>query len=128
MQKKSILFVDDERAVTEIGKQILEKYDYKVTAINNPLIALENFRRAPKKFDLVITDYNMPQMNGDELSIKLHNIRGDIPIILSTGYHTIPLETIQIWGIDHLICKPYKMKELTSIIKKILNYPLEIDT
>lgn len=122
MQKKSILFVDDEETATEIGKKILEKFDYEVTAIKNPIIALESFRQAPQKFDLVITDYNMPQMNGDKLAMKLHDIRGDIPIILSTGCHTISKKTIRVWGIDQLIFKPYQVEELISTVKHLMKY------
>ena len=77
-----ILFVDDEKALVELGKEILETLGYNVTAKTSGLDALEAFRAQPGAFDLVITDMTMPGFTGRELAEKILQIRADIPIIL----------------------------------------------
>ncbi|MBU2630524.1 MAG: PAS domain S-box protein, partial [Proteobacteria bacterium] len=80
-----ILLVDDEESVAIIEKQILERLGYQVASFINSVEALDAFRAAPDKFDLIITDMAMPIMPGDKLSAALIGIRPDIPILLCTG-------------------------------------------
>lgn len=63
-----ILLVDDEVSVAMIQKKALERLGYRVTSYTGSIETLEAFRNAPEKFDLVITDMEMPQMQGDALS------------------------------------------------------------
>jgi len=60
-----ILFIDDERAIVDVGKQILERLGYDVVTITSSTAALELFRTQSDKFDLVITDMTMPNMTGE---------------------------------------------------------------
>ena len=83
---ETILFVDDEPAITEMAKQILERLGYTVTARTNSKEALELFQAAPDSFDVVITDMTMPRLTGDTLASELLKIRPDLPIILCTGF------------------------------------------
>jgi CheY-like chemotaxis protein len=83
---ESILFIDDEKPLAQLGHQRLERLGYKVEASTSPLDALELFRSKPDQFDLVITDMTMPQMTGEKLIKEILNIRSDIPIILCTGF------------------------------------------
>ena len=73
-----ILFVDDEPALANIGQQTLESLGYKVTARTSSIEALATFREQPLKYDLVITDMTMPNMNGDRLAREMKKIRRDI--------------------------------------------------
>jgi len=61
---ETILFVDDEKAITNMMQQILEKLGYHVEAKLNPEEALDLFQSKPDAFDMVITDMTMPQMTG----------------------------------------------------------------
>ena len=81
-----ILFVDDEPALTELSRQMLSRWGYRVEVRTSPVEALEAFRANQGKFDLVITDMTMPQMSGLKLVRKLTEIRPDLPIILCTGF------------------------------------------
>ena len=81
-ENESILLVDDEITLTNVGQQMLEKLGYRVTPVNEPLNALKLFMENPNKFDLVITDMTMPKMTGDKLALEIKLIRRDIPIIL----------------------------------------------
>jgi CheY-like chemotaxis protein len=114
----SILFVDDEVPAVDVGTKVLEKLGYKVTPVTRSLEALDIFRKHPLEFDLVITDYNMPGMNGDELALEIRFIRTDIPIILCTGYASIPESNLQKWGIDALLLKPYRSNEIDLLVSE----------
>ena len=98
-----ILFVDDEDFQADIGKRLLARLGYRVTARTDSLKALELFRQKPDEFDLVITDMTMPAMTGDVLAANIISIRPDIPVIVCTGYsERIDKEIINKIGIKEL--------------------------
>jgi len=89
--KEHILFIDDEPAILDIGKGMLERLGYKVEVRTSPLEALAAFKALSDKFDLIISDMTMPKMTGDELAKELMAIRPDIPIIpVSYTHLTLP--------------------------------------
>ncbi|MBW1933549.1 MAG: PAS domain S-box protein, partial [Deltaproteobacteria bacterium] len=117
-----ILFVDDEPALAELGKQMLERFGYEVTATASSIDALEMFRSQPDRFDLVMTDMVMPKIRGDRLAKKLVEIRPDIPIIICTGRsEQMSEEKTKRIGIKALVMKPYVMKDLASIVRKVID-------
>jgi PAS domain S-box-containing protein len=117
-----ILFVDDEDFLVDIGKRMLERLGYRVTAKTSSLGAFELFRQSPDEFDLVITDMTMPDMTGDVLARKLIAIRPDIPIIVCTGYsERINPDIVKEIGIKELAMKPVVMKDIAQLIKRVLS-------
>jgi PAS domain S-box-containing protein len=117
-----ILFVDDEDFQADIGKRMLERLGYRVTAKTNSVEALDLFRHTPDEFDLVITDMTMPDMTGDVLARKLIAIRPDIPIIVCTGYsERINPDIIKEIGIKELAMKPVVMKDIAQMIERVLS-------
>jgi CheY-like chemotaxis protein len=117
-----ILFIDDEKTLVDLGRQILERLGYTVTIRTSSVEALELFMEQPEKFDLVITDMTMPNMTGDDLAAKLMNIRADIPVILCTGYsERISRERAHSLGIKEFILKPIVMRELAQIVRGVLD-------
>jgi CheY-like chemotaxis protein len=117
-----ILFIDDERAIVDVGKQILERLGYDVVTITSSTAALELFRAQSDKFDLVITDMTMPNMTGEELARELMNIRPDIPIILCSGYSKkiTEVKTKDI-GIRAFVVKPILKREIAETIRRVLD-------
>jgi CheY-like chemotaxis protein len=116
-----ILFVDDEQPIAEMGKQMLERLGYHVTARTSSVDALESFRARPQGFDLVITDYTMPNMTGAELSKELLRVRPDIPIILCTGFsEAFSKRNAGAMGIREHIMKPVVMHDLAEMVRKVL--------
>jgi CheY-like chemotaxis protein len=102
-----ILFVDDEPALASLGKKVLEHGGYRVTACTSPLEALAAFRSNPDGYDLVITDLTMPNLAGTALAAELLKLRGDIPIILTTGFGRLMTEDQAFaLGIRGLLRKP----------------------
>jgi PAS domain S-box-containing protein len=117
-----ILFVDDEDFQADIGKRMLERLGYRVTAKTNSVEALDLFRQTPDEFDLVITDMTMPDMTGDVLSRRLISIRPDIPIIVCTGYSArINPDIIKEIGIKEMAMKPVVMKDIAQMIHRVLS-------
>jgi CheY-like chemotaxis protein len=116
-----ILFVDDEEMLVVMGRSMLERFGYKVTAATGSREALAIFREGPDRFDLVITDQTMPEMTGMELANHILNIRHDIPIILCTGYsNLVSEEKIRAAGIRALALKPLTKMELVNLIRTTL--------
>ena len=119
---EQILFVDDEPAIVEIGKKILESLGYHVVTRTSGIEALALFKRQSEKFDLVITDMTMPQITGDKLARELCSIKKDIPVILCTGFSSIMTENkAKEMGIKGFLMKPIVRFEMAVMIRKILD-------
>jgi PAS domain S-box-containing protein len=117
-----ILFVDDETGILESGRKILERLGYSVAVFTSPVQALEEFRKDPGAFDLVLTDLTMPKMTGLELSGLVHETRPDIPIVLCTGFGSlIPEERMRQVGIHAMVIKPMIVSELTDVVFNALD-------
>ena len=117
-----MLFVDDEQAMIEMGRRILEHLGYEVVTSTSGIEALEAFRAQPDKFDLVITDMTMPKMTGDEFATELMRIRPEIPIILCTGFsERITKGKAKGMGIRKFIMKPLVTSELAEAVREMLD-------
>ena len=120
--KEHILFVDDEQSIVNIGKKMLTRLGYKVNACTGSQEALELFNLQPQKFDLVICDMTMPVMTGEELALKLREIRPNIPIILCTGHNASMSElTAKKMGMNAFLLKPLTMNEIGGVIRRVLD-------
>jgi len=120
-QGERILFVDDEEALAEMGRQMLERLGYQVTASASSLEALEIFKARPEEFDLVITDQTMPKLTGTRLAQEAVRIRPGIPIILCTGFsEQVSAEKAQTMGIRRFIMKPLEVREVAEAIRVAL--------
>jgi CheY-like chemotaxis protein len=112
--------VDDEPALVDIGKKMLEHLGHEVIVRTSSLEALEAFRNNPERFDLVISDKTMPQMTGFDLAREIKQIRPDIPIIICTGFSdTIDSSKAKDMGIIGLVMKPIVMREMAETIKRV---------
>jgi PAS domain S-box-containing protein len=117
-----VLFIDDEQALVDMGKQALESLGYQVVTRTSSLEALNLFRAQPDRFDLVITDMTMPQMTGDKLAEALITLRRDIPIILCTGFsYGMTEEKAKGMGIKAFIMKPFVVRDLANKVRKVLD-------
>jgi CheY-like chemotaxis protein len=117
---ESILFVDDEIYLAEVGKEMLEDYGYSVVSQTSSKEAFKIFQQAPDRFDLVITDYTMPGMTGTQLTRKIKEINPDIPVVMCTG---ISLDPEQVEGVDFekILMKPLDMDGLLVAVRSILD-------
>ncbi len=116
-----ILLVDDEKAIVHLEKQMLERLGYQTSVFTSSREAQAAFKTDPSRFDLVITDMNMPNMNGMQFAAELIDIRPDIPIILCTGFsERIDNKKAKDHGISDLLMKPLGMKDLAIKIQELL--------
>jgi len=120
--KERILLVDDEEPIVRMEKQMLERLGYHITVRTSSIEALEAFRAAPDKFDLVITDMTMPNMIGIQLAKKLLEIKSGIPIIICTGFSEIISEdNAKAMGICGYIMKPVIIRKLADKVRELLD-------
>lgn len=121
-QGERILIVDDERAIGEAARRLLEAKSYRVTTHQNPQEALAQFRLNPRQFDLAVTDLTMPGMTGIDLALHFLAARPDFPIILATGFGGAwTPETVRRLGLREVIFKPVSPRDLAMIIHKTLH-------
>ena len=117
-----ILFVDDETALVNIGKQMLESLGYQVTCRTSSIEALELFRAKADDFDLVVTDMTMPNMTGDVLAKELIGIKPGIPVVLCTGYSAqINQKQASAMGVRAFVSKPVLRVDIADTIRKVLD-------
>lgn len=117
-----ILFVDDESNLLLAIKRLLKRRGYTVTSVNGSNEAIKLIKKHHDKYDVIITDYWMPGMNGIELALAAGKLLVDTPVILLTG-KIDPFDKNQIneAGIAGVVNKPCKIEELDFIIQKVIN-------
>jgi CheY-like chemotaxis protein/two-component sensor histidine kinase len=119
---ETILVVDDEKPLTSLARQILERLGYRVETLNDPRAAFELLQKNPDRFDLVITDMAMPHMTGDRLAAEIRSIRPEMPIILCTGYsERMNKNNTQPGGIGGYLEKPLDRVQLAETIRSVLD-------
>ncbi len=118
-----ILFVDDEKPLTDIGREMLVSCGFEVVTRTSSVEALEAFKFRAKDFDLVITDQSMPNMTGMEFAREILKIRPDMPIILCTGFSdAVSYDRLRDIGIGDFIMKPILKHDLISSISRLLSH------
>jgi PAS domain S-box-containing protein len=121
---ETILLIDDEQMIVDVGTFMLESQGYRVLSCTAPIQALELFKENPEKFDLIVTDMTMPKMTGLDLAHAILQIRPDIPIIMCTGFsEDLTEETASDLGISEIIYKPILNRDMTEKVRKVLDRP-----
>ncbi len=117
-----ILLVDDEPLLTEICQQMLEHLGYRVTVRSHGVEALAAFKADPARYDLLLTDYAMPSLDGLELARRARALRPDLPVILVTGFsRSRYLEKARSAGIHQVIMKPVIARDLALAVRSALD-------
>ncbi|MFA6498959.1 MAG: response regulator [Desulfurivibrionaceae bacterium] len=117
-----ILFVDDEPALAELGKEVLEALGYQVQGHGDSREAWTRFASEPEAFDLVITDLTMPGMTGAQMAEKILALRPGMPIIMTTGYSDILTETeARELGVREYLLKPLSTARLAEVVRQVLD-------
>jgi len=120
--QEHILVIDDEVELVQMLKTMLERLNYRISAKTNSLEALALFQDNPYNFDLIISDFTMPDMTGTQLAKELLSLRPDIPIILTTGSrNVINSEKAEQLGIKDFILKPFSQTEISLTLRQVLN-------
>ena len=119
---ENILFVDDEKEITYMGKKMLESLGYTVDIRTDGFSALHEIQTNKQKYDLLVTDQNMPKMLGTDLVKRAKKIRPDLKIILITGYEDSVKEgSVSEYDIAEIIMKPLILSEFSKTIRDVLD-------
>jgi len=115
-----VMYVDDEPALVTLAGRVLDRMGHRVTLFTDPREALRAFTEAPRGFDIVVTDQAMPHISGLDLAKQLRAVRGDIPIILTSGYlRPADRELAAECGIAEIILKPDTVEDLGNALDRI---------
>jgi CheY-like chemotaxis protein len=117
--KYQILVVDDEPTVCKAIQMMLRYYGHEVEIAPDGESALALFGSG--RFDLVITDYQMPEMKGDQLAAEIKRVRPEQRIILATAF----AEDFLVYGkptggVNHILTKPFSLEELREAVAKVM--------
>ena len=115
-----ILVVDDEGSILAMTRAALENYGYAVTTAVSGMEAVSRFRENPDAFNLIITDYAMPFMDGPAMIPVLRRIRPDIKIVVATGSEDQIKKLSMDTKIDGFVLKPFTTEGLLSITHEAL--------
>lgn len=120
--KHKLLIIDDEPKAGRLIARYLEG-DYDCQVFTDPVAAIEYFLQ--ESADLVITDMQMPKLNGAEVLAQIRTVNSHIPVIIITAYSNVDnaIESLRLGATD-FVKKPYDIEELKVIIDKTLNISL----
>ncbi len=118
---ETVLLVDDEEMILEVGQAMLEKLGYRIVVAAGGEQAIDVVKRKGDEIDLVILDLIMPGMNGGKVFDRIKEIRPQMPVMLSSGYaingHA---DEIMKRGCNGFIQKPFNITVLSQKVRKVL--------
>jgi CheY-like chemotaxis protein len=116
-----LMYVDDDPAMLLMIDSLLQHAGYRVTALDRPLEALARVRASPEAFDLIVTDFNMPEMTGLELAQALAFVAPDLPVVISSGYLSDEMRAGALRaGVRGLLQKEYSLEQLAELVHSVL--------
>ena len=119
--RERVLLVDNEKAILDINRQLLEELGYRVEIFSDPSDALIYFNDQPDRYDLIISDLTMPRKTGEDLARSMKEKRPNLPFILCSGFSTrINTNRLLQAGIDKILMKPVNIQELATAIRDVL--------
>jgi two-component system cell cycle sensor histidine kinase/response regulator CckA len=119
---ETILVVEDEESLRELLTSMLHEYGYQLLIARDGLEALERYRRHRDDVHLVITDMDLPKLNGAAVSRSILSDNPGAKIILISGFVEPALKaSILADGIREFVAKPYTMPQMLKIIRRVLD-------
>ncbi|MEX8192455.1 PAS domain-containing hybrid sensor histidine kinase/response regulator [Comamonas guangdongensis] len=119
---RHVMYVDDDQALVFLFQRLLRRRGYQVSGFNDPHEAVAALRENPARFDLLVTDYNMPGFSGVDLLTQALQINPGLPVALASGYVTAEIEQAALAaGAKALIHKPNDVQEFCATVHELLN-------
>lgn len=122
LNQARVLFVDDEEFLLELLDAPLGKLCQSVEFCSSPLLALKVLKERGERFDILVSDFVMPEMLGTQLIAEAKLIHPDLAVILATGNSSYDLETFiekQGWSRFSVLSKPYNIAQLEEALKQV---------
>jgi DNA-binding response OmpR family regulator len=123
--KNKILVIDDYADTLDLTVEFLEKSGFRAEGYTDPLLALEEFKKDPNEFDLVVMDVDLPNIEGIELYAKLKHVRNNVNIYLFTGWNVDVSKFQRTWSSfrgEHIIHRPVRMNSLLNTIHSAIGH------
>jgi len=119
---QTLLIVDDEEALVELVRRMVERNGYRTLAARSAGEALDLYRAHRDEIDLVITDLVMGDRDGWEVARELREINPDVRILVSTGFHDEDdIGRMLQAGIRGVVLKPYQSQQLLEKVREALD-------
>lgn len=116
-----ILVVDDEQMALVLSEQVLARAGFEVVTAESGFECLDIFRSRKDDFDLVLLDFSMPFMDGDEVFRRLREISISVPIVLTTGFiDEEKLQSLMHEGLAGFIRRPHSPEELVAYLRALI--------
>jgi CheY-like chemotaxis protein len=115
----NILVVEDDLLNRDLICKVLRKEGHRVVEACDGAIALEILQVLP--FDLVITDFMMPKLNGIKFVEHLHSLQPRIPIIFITGFLSVISSKTILDEVAEVLAKPFELDVLRSTVHRLLD-------
>ncbi|AIF84386.1 response regulator with CheY-like receiver, AAA-type ATPase, and DNA-binding domains [Candidatus Nitrososphaera evergladensis SR1] len=118
---KSILIVDDEKDILTVIEQMLQELNIIVDSFTNPKKALEWFQTNPTKYDLIISDFRMPQMSGLDFIHGIRQLNSAVNIVVMSAFDPSKEEIDSAKSqlrVSEIITKPFNLAQFLDLIKR----------
>jgi PAS domain S-box-containing protein len=121
-----IAYIDDEEMLVRVATRSLQRLGHHVTGFARAVDAVRALADDPHRFDVIVTDMNMPEVTGLQVAAEVRKLRFDLPIVLVSGNINEDLRRAAAEvGIAAILGKPFKARELSDLIA---NLPLQART
>lgn len=112
-----VLYVDDDQTIVSLVSRLLAKAGCRVAGFTRAQLALDAVRDSPSDFDVVVSDFNMPELSGLDIARGVFAVRPDMPVIITSGYITGELQReADHIGIHALLYKPDLARRLLHTV------------
>ena len=116
-----LLYIDDDEAMVYLVRRMMGRRGYHVSGFSDSALALESLRNGPARYDLAITDYNMPGLSGTEVAAEIRRLRPDLPVALVSGYITDDMRTEAARaGVREVLVKANVAEEFCDAVQRLL--------
>jgi CheY-like chemotaxis protein len=118
---ETILLVDDEPMIRELGRAILGNQGYRVLLAEDGAVAVNTYRQHIESIDLILLDLSMPNMSGKEALRHFRLINPRASVLIASGYSPDQFEPGELEGVLGFIAKPYRAHELSKAVRAALD-------
>ncbi len=118
---ETLLLVDDEAMIRNLGRTILQRYGYRVLLAEDGQQALEVFQQERGRVDLVLLDLTMPRLSGHDTLRRLRQLDPGVRVLFASGYSAEHVTETESDGVLGFISKPYRPQELAATVRAALN-------
>jgi DNA-binding NtrC family response regulator len=118
---ETVLLVDDEAMIRNLGRTTLQRYGYRVLLAEDGQQALEIYQREKPTIDLVILDLTMPRLSGRDTLRELRQLDPQVRVLFASGYSAEQVTEEERLAVLGFINKPYRPQELANTVRLALN-------